>query len=108
MADPQCAHEFYGFLHSAPRITMVLFHTTDLKPLIERGGFESNQACSENVKRDGKCQDRSVLTEITARVMSLFKNKDRAERVITPLIYAMKFADAKHDLLPPSRLSSEL
>ena len=82
---------------------MVLFHTTDLKPLIERGGFESHQACSENEKRDGQCPDRAVLTETTARVMIFFKNKDRAERFVTALIYAVKLEGGKPDLFPPTR-----
>ena len=55
MADPQCNDEHFSFLQSLPRMTAVLFHTTDLKPLIERGGFEFHQACSENEKRDGQC-----------------------------------------------------
>jgi len=101
-ADPQCAHEYLGFLDSAPRLTTVHFHTTDLKPLIERGGFEVQQTCSEKEKRDGKCGLKPVLTETTEKVAIFFKDKDRAERFVTALTHAVKLEGGKPDLFPPT------
>jgi V8-like Glu-specific endopeptidase len=100
-ADPQCTHEYLSFLHSAPRTTSVNFHTTDLEPLIERGGFES-QTCSENEKRDGRCGLKPALTDTTEKVTILFNDTDRAERFVTALRYAVKSEGGKPDSFPPT------
>lgn len=102
-ADPQCAHEYSIFLDSAPKMIAVRFHTTDLKPLIERGGLESQQTCSENEKRDGKCGLKPIVTENTNGVTIFFKDEDRAERFVTALTYAVKLEGGKPDLFPPTR-----
>ncbi len=68
---------------------MVLFHTTDLKPLIERGGCSGTSGCG--------------LTETTGNVLIFFKSKDRAERFVTALTYAVKLGGGKSDLFPPTR-----
>jgi len=88
-ANPECSHEYLRFLHSAPKLTMVLFHTTDLKPLIERGGCSGTSGCG--------------LTETTGNVLIFFKSKDRAERFVTALTYAVKLGGGKSDLFPPTR-----
>jgi S1-C subfamily serine protease len=92
-ANPECNHEFLGFLDSAPKLTAVQFHTTDLKPLIERGGCSVTSGCG--------------LTETTGSVLILFKSKDRAERFVTALTYAVKSAGGKQDLFPPTHYSKK-
>ncbi|MGB2592978.1 MAG: trypsin-like peptidase domain-containing protein [Candidatus Acidiferrum sp.] len=101
-ATPQCAREYLSFLDSAPKLTVVEFHTTDLKPLIDRGGFESQQTCSENEKRDGKCGLKPALAETTGRADIYFKSQDRAERFVTAFTYAVKSEGGKQDLFPPT------
>lgn len=83
-ADPQCAHEYLSFLDSAPKITEVQFHTTDLKSLIERGGCSETTGCG--------------LAETTGEVLILFKSKDRADRFVTALTYAVKLLDGQPNL----------
>ena len=82
--SPQCAHEYLSFLDSAPRMAQVRFHAAGLKPLIEWG------ACSE----------AAVFTpsETTANALILFKSKDRADRFVTALTYAVKLADIETNL----------
>ena len=92
-ATPECSHEFLGFLETAPKLTTVEFHTTDLKPLIERGGCAGASGCG--------------LTETTGNVLILFKSKDRAERFVTALTYAVKSAGGKPDLFPPTHYSKK-
>lgn len=92
-ANPECSHEFLGFLDSAPKLTTVEFHTTDLKPLIERGGCAGSSGCA--------------LTETTGSVLIFFKSKDRAERFVTALSYAVKSAGGKPDLFPPTHYSKK-
>lgn len=96
-ADPQCSHEYLAFLHSAPRQTVVLFHTTDLKLLIERGGFESQGSCTED-----HCRPKPILDESVGKLGIFFGDKDRAERFVTALIDAVKSAGGKLDLFPPT------
>ncbi len=88
-ANPECAHEYLRFLDSAPRLTVVEFHTTDRKPLIERGG------CTPET---GDC----ALSKTAHDVMIFFKDKERAERFATALIYAVKLEGGKPDLFPPT------
>jgi hypothetical protein len=92
-ANPECSHEFLGFLDSAPKFTTVEFHTTDLKPLIERGGCSGTSGCG--------------LAETTGSVLIFFKSKDRAERFVTALTYAVKSAGGKPDLFPPTHYSKK-
>jgi hypothetical protein len=68
---------------------MVEFNTTDRKPLIERGG------CTP---KSGDC----ALSETAHDVMIFFKDKERAERFVTALIYAVKLEGGKPDLFPPT------
>jgi S1-C subfamily serine protease len=75
-ASPQCAHDYLNFLGSAPKMTQVHFRTTDLKPLIERGGYSETAGCAP--------------TETTGDVLILFKSKDRADRFAMTLTYAVK------------------
>ena len=96
-ADPQCDHDYLAFLDSsAHKLTAVSFHTTDLKPLIERGGLEFKN-CPKN-----PCAANPVPDGTTGRVMIFFRNKDRAERFVTALTYAVKSAGGKPDLFPPT------
>lgn len=88
-ANPECAHEYLRFLDSAPKLTVVQFHTTDLKPLIERGG------CTP---KTGYC----ALAETAEDVLVFFKEKERAERFVTALIYAVKLEGGKPDMFPPT------
>ena len=101
-ADPQCTHEYLSFLDSAPRLTWVSFHTTDLKPLIERGRLELQPTCPGSQKTDGQCELKPVRTETTQKVVIFFKDKDRAERFVTALSYAVKLEGGKPDLFPPA------
>ena len=89
-ATPQCAHDYLSFLESAPKITEVQFRTTDQKPLIEWG-------CSETARRG--------LAETTVDALILFKSKERADRFVTALTYAVKVVGGQPDLSPPSRQS---
>jgi S1-C subfamily serine protease len=82
--NPECAHDYLNFLDSAPKMTEVQFHTTDHKPLIERGGCSKIAVCRP--------------TEKTGNVLILFKNKDRADRFVTALAYAVKLAGGQPDL----------
>lgn len=88
-ADPQCDQEYMSFLDSAPKLTLVQFHTTDLKPLIQRGG------CSKT----GDC----ALTETTGRGLILFKSKDRADRFVAAFTHAVKLEGGRPDMFPPTR-----
>jgi len=90
--SPQCTHEYLSFLDSAPRMTQVQFRTTDLKPLIERGGCSETASCEP--------------TETTADVLILFKSKDRADRFVTALTYAVKLFAGQPNLFPPTRQST--
>ncbi|MGB7665705.1 MAG: hypothetical protein WBL66_00440, partial [Candidatus Acidiferrales bacterium] len=81
---------------SAHKLTAVSFHTTDLKPLIERGGLEIKN-CPKN-----PCAANPVPDGTTGRVEIFFRNKDRAERFVTALTYAVKSAGGKPDLFPPT------
>jgi hypothetical protein len=87
-ANPECAHEYLTFLDSAPKLTTVQFHTTDLKPLIERGGCSGTSGCG--------------LNETTGSALIFFRSKDRAERFVTALTYAVKLGGGKSDLFPPT------
>lgn len=91
-ANPQCAHEYLSFLDSAPKLTEVRFHTTELKRLIARGGCSETAGCG--------------LAERTGDVLILFKNKDRAEQFVTALAYAVKIVSGRTDLFPPTRQSA--
>jgi len=88
-ASPQCSDEYLTFLDSVPRIALVRFHTTGLKPVIERGGCSEAAACA--------------LAETTADVLILFKSKDRADRFVTALTYAVKLVAARPNSFSPSR-----
>jgi S1-C subfamily serine protease len=88
-ANPECSREYYRFLDSTPKMTVVQFHTTDRKPLIERGG------CTLET---GDC----ALSETANDVLIFFKDKDRAERFVTALIYAVKLEGGKPDLFAPT------
>jgi hypothetical protein len=88
-ASPECDSELQSFLKSAPRLTVVAFHTTDLRPLIEQGGCSGTSGCGR--------------TDTTARVVIFFQSKDRAERFVTALTYAVKLGGGKPDLFPPTR-----
>jgi len=92
-ANPQCAHEYLTFLEAAPKITVVQFHTTGLKPLIERGGCSKTDVCG--------------LTEKTGDVLILFKNKDRADRFVTALTYAVKLVGGQSDFSASSQSASD-
>lgn len=87
-ANPQCADEYLSFLGSAPKLTVVEFHTTDLKPLIELGGCTPKTGCAPSGTA------KSVLI--------FFKGKERAERFVTALIRAVKLEGGKPDLFPPT------
>ena len=88
-ATPQCAHEYLSFLNSAPKITEVQFRTTDLKPLIERGGCSETGGCGQ--------------AETTGDALILFKSKERADRFVTALTYAVKVVGGQPDLSAPTR-----
>jgi len=78
----ECNHEYLHFLNStAPKLTVVWFHATDLKPLIACGGCSGSSNCR--------------LTETTEKALIFFRDKDRAERFVTALIYAVKLARGK-------------
>lgn len=94
-ADPQCERQYLNFLESLPRLTTVAFHTTDLKPLIEQGGFEPQENCPQ-------CDLKPVIDGTTSKTGFFFRDKDRAERFVTALIYAVKSAGGKPDLFPPT------
>jgi Trypsin-like peptidase domain len=91
-ATPQCAHEYLSFLSSAPKITEVQFRTTDLKPLIERGGCSQAAGCGPG--------------ETTGDVLILFKSKERADRFVTALTYAVKVVGEQPDLSRSTRQST--
>lgn len=91
-ATPQCAHEYLSFLDSAPKMTEVQFRTTDLKPLIERGACFETAHCG--------------LAETTGDALILFKSKERADRFVTALTYAVKVVGGQPDLSPPPRQST--
>jgi hypothetical protein len=63
-ANPECNQTYMNFFDLAPRLWRVMFHTADLKPLVERG------FCSPS----GGCRP----SDTTSRVLIFFKNKDRA------------------------------
>jgi len=88
-ASPQCAREYLTFLDSAPKITEVQFHTTGLKPLIERGGCLETVACE--------------LADTAGDALILFKNKDRADRFVTALAYAVKLIGEPPNLSSSTR-----
>ena len=72
------------------------FHTTDLKPLIEEGSYYS---------ATGPATAHYTLTEMTANESIFFLHKDKAERFVTALTYAVKLAGGKPDLFPPTPYS---
>lgn len=86
-ANPQCSHEYMRFLDSAPKLAAVQFHTTDLNPLIERGGCSNLHNCRRS--------------KTTGREMIFLKNKDRAERFVTALTHAVELEGGRPDLFPP-------
>lgn len=85
-ASPQCTREYLAFLESAPKMVQVRFHTNGLRPLIERGGCSESAVCS--------------LAETTGNVVILFKDKERADRFVTALSYAVKLVGQQPALLP--------
>jgi hypothetical protein len=87
-ANPECLQEYLSFLDSAPKLTAVAFHTTDSKPLIERGGCSGTSGFG--------------VTETTERVVMFFRSKDRAERFVTALTYAVKLGGGKPGSFPPT------
>ena len=88
-ANPECSRDYYRFLDSAHKMTVVQFHTTDRKPLIERGG------CTPET---GDC----ALSETANDVLIFFKDKERAERFVTAFIYAVKLEGGRPDLFAPT------
>jgi S1-C subfamily serine protease len=98
----RCMNEYFK---TGLKVTVVAFHTTDLKPLIERGGFEGQQqTCSDNEKvaSGGVCGLKPMRTETVPGAMVFFRDKNRAERFVTALTYAVKIEGGKPDLFPPS------
>jgi hypothetical protein len=87
-ASSECTIEYLGFLKSAPKLATVQFHTTDLKPVIERGGC-STTGCK--------------VSETTDDVFILFEDMDRAARFATALRYAVTLEGGKRDSFPPTR-----
>jgi S1-C subfamily serine protease len=102
MANPQCADEYRAFRNSIKMAT-VSFRTADRKPLVEMGGFKAQQTCSESEKKGGECGLKLAFNTTWAGAMIFFKNKDRAERFVTALTYAVKLEGGKKDLFPPMR-----
>jgi hypothetical protein len=97
----QCMNEY---LKSGAKLTAVRFHTTDLKPLIERGGFEGQSTCSNNEKTTGGvgCKMVPKHTETVVGAMIFFRDKSRAQRFVTALIYAVKSQGGQADMFPPT------
>ena len=90
-AHPQCAHDYLAFLDSAPKMAQVRFHTTGMKPLVEYGGCSEKAICSP--------------TETTGNVLILFSSRDRADRFVTALSYAVKLVGRQPDLPPVTHQS---
>lgn len=85
-ASPQCARDYLSFLESAPKMWQVSFHTIGRKPLIERGGCSEAAVCAP--------------TETAESGLILFRSKDRADRFVTALTYAVKLVGQRPNLPP--------
>ncbi len=93
------------YLKTGAKLTAVRFHTTDLKLLIEQGGFKSQQTCAESEKtaNAGSCGLKPIHTKTVSGAMIFFRNKDRAQRFVTALRFAVKSEGGKSDMFPPTR-----
>ncbi len=93
------------YLKTGPKLTWVRFHTTDLKPLVEEGAFQSQQTCpdNENTANAGSCALKPIRTDTVALVIIIFRNKERAQRFITALKFAVESQGGKPDMFPPTR-----
>lgn len=102
-ANPQCSSLLLQFLQSGlHHLTTVSFKTADLKPAIERGGFETQPTCQDSEKRGNECALKPVPNTTVSGGMIFFRDKERAERFVTAFTHAVKLCGGTPSMFPPT------
>lgn len=102
-ANPQCSSLELQFLKSGlHNLTEVSFKTADLKPTIEQGGLETQQACQDSEKNGSECALKPLPTITAASGIILFRDKERAERFVTAFTHAVKLCGGTPSMFPPT------
>jgi hypothetical protein len=82
--------------------TSVSFKTADLKPTIEEGAVETQQACQDSEKIGTECAVKPIPDRTSASGMILFRDKERAERFVTAFAHAVKLCGGTPSMFLPT------
>jgi S1-C subfamily serine protease len=102
-ANPECSSMEGKFVDSGLHdFTSVSFKTADLKPTIEEGAVETQQACQDSEKIGTECAVKPIPDRTSASGMILFRDKERAERFVTAFAHAVNLCGGTPSMFLPT------